>query len=538
MASGMTAPSGYAGLYGSFQWDVPAAFNFGYDVVDVFAADRGRLAMLYVREDGASERYSFWDVKQRSDRFANALAGLGVCRGDRVLVMLPRIPEWQVAVVACLKLGAIAVPCTSSLRAKDIRYRALHSGARAIVTTHAHVDEVEAVAADCPGLTVKIAVAASAGWTDFHEAERRASSTLDRIRTSSGEPALCFYTSGTTKEPKAVLHAHAYTFAHRYTGRYWLDLRRTDLHWTTSDTGWAKAAWGVIFGPWNEGVPVLMYGGRFDPEREMALLAEYEVSVFCAPPTEYRLLVGLDLARWRLPRLRHCVGAGEPLNPEVVQSWKDAYNVVIHDGYGQTETIPLVANLPGMPIRPGSMGLPFPGHTVAIIDQDGRRLPAGETGDIALAGRPPSLFLEYWKDPDETAACRRGEWYVTGDRAYADDDGYVWFVGRADDVIISAGYRIGPFEVENALLEHAAVLESAVVAAPDPVRGAIVKAYVVLAPGVRGSAALVGELQDHVKRVTAPYKYPRAIEFVDGLPKTVSGKIRRIDLRARARAGS
>jgi len=440
--------------------------------------------------------------------------------------------------VACLKLGAIAIPCTSSLRSKDIRYRALHSGARAIVTTRAHVEEVETVAVECPELTVKIAVGAPAGWVDFHDAERRASSTWDRVRTLSAEPALCFYTSGTTKEPKAVLHAHAYTFAHRYTGRYWLDLRRADLHWTTADTGWAKAAWGVLFGPWNEGVAVLMYGGRFDPEREMTLLAEYEVSVFCAPPTEYRLLAGLDLARWKLPRLRHCVGAGEPLNPEVVRSWRDAYDIVIHDGYGQTETIPLVANLPGMPIRPGSMGLPFPGHTVAIIDQDGRRLPAGETGDIALAGRPPSLFLEYWRDPEETAACRRGEWYVTGDRAYADEDGYLWFVGRADDVIISAGYRIGPFEVESALLEHPAVSESAVVAAPDPVRGAIVKAYVVLAPGVRPSKELVGQLQDHVKRVTAPYKYPRAVEFVDGLPKTVSGKIRRVDLRERARVGS
>ncbi len=530
----MTAPSGYAELRQSFQWDLPAAFNFGYDVVDVFAVDRGRLAMLHVREDGTSERHTFWDFKQRSDRFANALAGLGVRRGDPVLVMLPRMPEWQVAVVACLKLGAIAIPCTSSLRAKDIRYRAQHSAARAVVTTRAQVDEVEAVAAECPALTVKIAVAAPPGWTDFREAERQASRTREPVRTLSGEPALCFYTSGTTKEPKAVLHSHAYTFAHRYTGQYWLDLRRTDLHWTTSDTGWAKAAWGVLFGPWNEGVPVLMYGGRFDPQREMDLLAEYEVSVFCAPPTEYRLLVGLDLARWKLPRLRHCVGAGEPLNREVVQTWKDAYRLVIHDGYGQTETIPLVANLPGMPIRPGSMGLPFPGHTVAIIGEDGRPLPAGETGDIALAGHPPSLFVEYWKNPEETAACRRGEWYVTGDRAYADEDGYLWFVGRADDVIISAGYRIGPFEVESALLEHPAVLESAVVAAPDPVRGSIVKAYVVLGPGVRPSAALIAELQDHVKRVTAPYKYPRAIEFVDELPKTVSGKIRRVELRERA----
>jgi acetyl-CoA synthetase/medium-chain acyl-CoA synthetase len=356
------------------------------------------------------------------------------------------------------------------------------------------------------------------------------------VPTRSDEPAICVYTSGTTKDPKAVLHAHAYTFAHSYTGQYWLDLRRTDLHWTTSDTGWAKAAYGVLFGPWNHGVPIFMYGGRFDPEREMDLLAEYEVSVFCAPPTEYRLLVKQELGRWKLARLRHCTGAGEPLNPEVIHAWRDAYGLLIHDGYGQTESTLLVANLPGVPIRPGSMGRPFPGHEIAIIDDAGNRLPAGETGALAVHGRPPSLFLEYWKNPEESAACRRGEWYLTGDRAYADADGYFWFVGRADDVIISAGYRIGPFEVESALLEHPAVLESAVVAAPDAVRGAVVKAYVVLRPGTVPSAALATELQEHVKRVTAPYKYPRLVEFIDALPKTVSGKIRRVELRQRAQS--
>ena len=520
-----------------FEWQVPAEFNFGCDVVDVFAADRGRLALLYVREDGSSERYTFWDMQQRSNRFANALAGLGVRRGDPVLIMLPRVPEWQVAFVACLKLGALAIPCTASLRASDVRYRATHSGARGIVTTRAGADEVESVAAECPDLAIRVAVDAPAGWVDFHAAERRASRHLARVVTGSREPAICFYTSGTTKEPKAVLHAHAYTFAHRYTGRFWLDLRRTDLHWTTSDTGWAKAAWGVLFGPWSEGVAVLMYGGRFDPERELSILAEHEVSVFCAPPTEYRMLVKQELARWKLPRLRHCVGAGEPLNPEVITAWKDAYNLLIHDGYGQTETIPLVANLPGMPVRPGSMGRAFPGHEIGIIDEEARSLPPGDIGDLAVRGHPPSLFLEYWKSPEESSACRRGDWYVTGDRAYADADGYFWFVGRADDVIISAGYRIGPFEVESALLTHPAVLESAVVAAPDAVRGSIVKAFVVLRPGVEPSASLARELQDHVKRVTAPYKYPREVEFLEALPKTVSGKIRRVELRDRARRG-
>ena len=252
-------------------------------------------------------------------------------------------------------------------------------------------------------------------------------------------------------------------------------------------------------------------------------------------PTEYRMLVKQDLSRWRLPRLRHCVGAGEPLNPEAIHAWHERFGLLIHDGYGQTESTVLAANLPCLPIRAGSMGKPFPGHDLRVIGEDGRELAPGEVGDLALGGAPPSLFREYWKSPDETAACRRGEWYLTGDRARRDEDGYLWFVGRADDVIISAGYRIGPFEVESALLQHPAVLESAVVASPDAERGEIVKAFVVLRPGEVGTAALVGALQDHVKRVTAPYKYPRAIEFIDALPKTVSGKIRRVELRERER---
>jgi acyl-coenzyme A synthetase/AMP-(fatty) acid ligase len=412
-----------------------------------------------------------------------------------------------------------------------------HSGARGIVTTVEQVPEVEAALAGGLELPVRIAVGgAPAGWHDFEQVLERAAPSGTPARTAASEPALCYYTSGTTREPKAVLHAHAYTFAHRYTGAYWYDLQRTDLHWTTADTGWAKAAYGVLFGPWMNGSAVFMYHGPFDPERELELLARNEVSVLCAAPTEYRLLVKQTLSRWRLPRLRHCVGAGEPLNPEVIHTWHDAFGVMIHDGYGQTESALLAANLPGLPIRPGSMGKPFPGHDLRVIDDDGRECSPGDVGDLALRGTTPAMFLEYWKDPAATAACRRGEWYVTGDRATRDQDGYLWFVGRADDVIISAGYRIGPFEVESALLEHPAVLESAVVASPDPDRGAVVKAFVVLRPGQTPSDTLVTELQNHVKRTTAPYKYPRRIEFVDALPKTVSGKIRRVELRNKEEA--
>jgi acetyl-CoA synthetase/medium-chain acyl-CoA synthetase len=525
----------YDDLVAGFRWQVPEEFNFGA-LVDAWATDRSRVALYWEDEAGRRERLTFWDVKQASNRAMNALAGLGVGRGEPVIVMLPRVPAWQAAIVGALKLGALAIPSTASLRAKDIAYRVRHSGARAIVTTTEQVPEVEAACPDRAALPVRLALGgAPAGWHDWDATIGKASSTGVPARTRSDEPALCFYTSGTTKDPKAVLHAHAYTFAHRWTGEHWLDLQRTDLHWTTSDTGWAKAAYGVLFGPWMNGVPVFMYHGRFDPERELDLLARNEVSVFCAPPTEYRLLVKQDLRRWALPRLRHCVGAGEPLNPEVIHAWHEAYGLMIHDGYGQTESQILAANFPGLPIRPGAMGKPAPGHDLRVIGEDGAELPAGEIGDLALRGDPPTLFREYWKNPEETAACRRGEWYLTGDRARRDEDGYLWFIGRADDVIISAGYRIGPFEVESALLEHPAVVESAVVASPDAVRGEIVKAFVVLRAGHAPGDALVRELQEHVKRVTAPYKYPRAIEFVASLPKTVSGKIRRVELRERER---
>ena len=518
-------------LVAGFRWDVPAEFNFGA-LIDVWATDRSRLALYWADEAGREARYTFWDLKLASNRCMNALAGLGLGRGEPLLVMLPRVPAWQVAMIGGLKLGALVIPCTTALRAKDLAYRVRHSGARAVVTGVEQVAEVEAALAGGPEVPIRIAVGgAPAGWHDFDAILGRASSTGVPAGTRADEPALCYYTSGTTREPKAVLHAHAYAFAHRWTGDYWLDLRRTDLHWTTSDTGWAKAAYGVLFGPWMNGTPVFMYHGRFDPERELDLLARYEVSTFCAPPTEYRILVQQDLGRRRLPRLRHCVSAGEPLNPEVIHAWHDAFGLLIHDGYGQTETALLAANLPGLPIRPGSMGKPFPGHELRVIDADGRELPPGEVGDLALRGAPPTLFREYWKSPEETAACRRGEWYVTGDRARRDEDGYLWFLGRADDVIISAGYRIGPFEVGSALLEHPAVVESAVVASPDAVRGEVVKAFVVLAAGHAAGPALVRELQEHVKRVTAPYKYPREIEFVASLPKTVSGKIRRVELR-------
>jgi acyl-coenzyme A synthetase/AMP-(fatty) acid ligase len=350
---------------------------------------------------------------------------------------------------------------------------------------------------------------------------------------------LLYFTSGTVAYPKMVLHTHASAgIGHQITARFWQDLKPTDLHWTVSDFGWAKAAWGKLFGQWAVGAAVFLWDVRGKPDFDLMLrlIGEHGVTTFCAPPTVYRALVLLDLAGYDWSRLRHCISAGEPLNPEVIKVWQEATGLTIYDGYGQTETVNLVANFRCLEVRPGSMGKPTPGFDVVVIDDEGRVLGPGQEGHVAVRTRPErpvGMFTGYWRDPEATAAAFRGDFYDTGDRAYVDEDGYFWFVGRADDVITSAAYRIGPFEVESALVEHPAVAEAAVIGKPDPGRGQVVKAYVVLAPGHQGSQDLVAELQEHCRTVTAPYKYPREIEFSDELPKTISGKIRRIELRER-----
>jgi acyl-coenzyme A synthetase/AMP-(fatty) acid ligase len=524
----------YEKTYNDFQWNTPEYFNFG-NVIDEFSADHNRVALLWEDQEGNRAHLTFGDFKEQSNRIANVLSELGIAAGDPILLVLPRIPIWQAAYIGALKVGAIVVPCTAMLREKDLVYRANHSGAKAIIASVESATMVGDLRTQCPALAHYLIVgAARSGWKSLPEEMKQASAKFTVAKTRARDPAICYYTSGTTKEPKAVLHAHSYIYSHKFTGLNWLDLKSSDVHWTTSDTGWAKAAYGVLFGPWMNGVTVFMYNGRFEPAKEMELLERYGITTFCAPPTEYRMLVKEDLSKYKLPKLRHCTAAGEPLNPEVIEVWRRNFNLTIRDGYGQTETIVVACNMPGSDVKFGSMGRAFPGHDVRIVDEDLHECAVGDVGQIAVRvkpDKPPSIMREYWRNPDENALVFRGDYYLTGDKAYRDADGYLWFVGRADDVITSAGYRIGPFEVESALLEHPAVMESAVVASPDADRGHVVKAFIRLRPGITGTDALARELQEHSKRITAPYKYPREIEFVEDLPKTVSGKIRRVELR-------
>jgi acyl-coenzyme A synthetase/AMP-(fatty) acid ligase len=525
-----------------FRWEVPEFYNFAFDVVDRWGEDTQKLAMLWVNEQGDERRLTFRDFALRSNQVGNALRTMGIRKGDRILIMSPRLPEWWEAVLGIMKIGAISMPGTTLLTSKDVAYRIQAAEAVAVITDEEGALKVEQVTNECPTLRLKIVLGAEReGWVNYAQAVPVAMSSLKPEPTRSEEPMMIYFTSGTVGYPKMVLHTHvSYPIGHIVTGKYWLDLKPTDLHWNLSDTGWAKAAYSNLFGPWIMGAAMFTFDGRgrFDARQTLELLERYPISTFCAPPTAYRLLVLENLRHYHLAALRHCIGAGEPLNPEVIEAWQRGTGLIIRDGYGQTETVILVANFPPLPVKPGSMGKPSPGLTIGVVDDDGREVPAGTEGDIAVKltpVRPAGLFKEYWRNPEATSNCIRGEWYITGDRAIRDEDGYFWFVGRADDVIISAGYRIGPFEVESALIEHPSVAEAAVVASPDQIRGEIVKAFVILAPGHQPSEQLMQDLQEHVKRVTAPYKYPREIEFTTELPKTISGKIRRVELRQRER---
>lgn len=527
-----------------FRITVPDTFNFGFDVIDAWATkNRNQLAMIWANEHGEEKKYTFRDLKNLSNQAANILLKYGIQKGDRVMLLLPRIPEWWIFVIALIKLGAVFCPCPTLLTPKDLRYRINAGRFKMVITNLENTEKIEEIADQCPPLSTRFLVdGEKKGWASFQyellypaPVSHRTVSLPVTKKTRASDPMLIYFTSGTTGEPKMALHNQAYPLGHQVTAALWQDIRPTDLHCTLADTGWAKTSWGSLFGQWIQGACLLIYDirGKFNATEILPLLEKYEVTTFCAPPTIYRMLILADLDKFDLRDLRRCVSAGEPLNPEVIRVWKEGTDVPICEGYGQTETVCCIGNFPGIPPRPGSMGKPAPGWKIELHDDKGKPVPVVQEGRIAICldPRPVGLVTEYLENPEANRDSFKDGWYYTGDKAYQDEDGYYWFIGRDDDVIKSAGYRIGPFEVESALIEHPSVLECAVVGSPDLIRGLIVKAFVVLNQGFEPSEPLVKDLQNHVKRTTAPYKYPRAIEFVSDLPKTISGKIRRNELR-------
>ncbi len=519
----------------------PRHFNFATDVIDRWVEKRPDAPALWCANaaTGAEHKFGFRELATLSCQAAGLLRSSGIRRGDRVLVMLPRIPQWWIAMLGLIRVGAVPVPGTLLLTARDVAYRLGSARISAAITNREGIAKVGGFEG------VRLLVGGERpGWIDFDQGVRRASAGFRGERTLGDEPGIIYFTSATTGDPKMVLHTQAsYGLGHRLTGQLWLDLRPDDVHWNLSDLGWGKAAWSSFYGPWHMGACVFALDtpGKFDPVLALNTLAQFPITTWCAPPTALRLIVRQDLSRWQFPHLRHCVSAGEPLNPEVLSLWRGVTGLTLHEAYGQTETVVLIGNYRslGHPIRPGSMGKPTPSFTVALLDEHLRAVPVGQEGEVAVRvkpHRPLGLFSEYWLNPSEMAAQFRGDWYLTGDRARRDADGYFWFVGRKDDVIKSSGYRIGPFEVESALLEHPTVLEVAVIGQPDALRGQVVKACVVLRPGIEPDEELKRELQTHCKRLIAPYKYPRQVEFVRELPKTTSGKTRRVELRQAAPA--
>ncbi len=509
----------YEELYEGFRWELPLSFNFATDVVDAWAQDPEKLALLWCDESGRVECYTYRRIAELSKRLGNIIRASGLKKGDRCIVMLPRLPQWHIAMVGCLRVGVMPIPCIDMLTAKDVTFRVEHSGAAGAITTQANVSKF-------PDLTLRLAVGGAPGWLDFDNALDDAGPDCPPERIGIEDPVAMYYTSGSTGNPKGVTHAARALYAWRLSSQLWHDLKPDDVMWCTADTGWSKAGTAILFGPWSCGAAVLFYHGKFDPRERLALLAKHRVTVFCAAATEFRRLVNEDLSAYDLSALRLTVSAGETVNPEIVRRWREKCGVPLLDGYGQTETLMTVLNYPFLPVKPGSMGKPLPGVDTAILD-----------GQLAIRLPNAQMMLGYWNEPERTAAGKLrvgdNEYWLTGDMVRQDEEGYLFYEGRADDIISSAGYRIGPMEVENALLEHPAVQESAAVGKPDAERGEIVKAFVVLKSGIAGTAQLAAELQAHVKRSTAPYKYPREIEFVAELPRNASGKLLRRVLRGR-----
>ncbi|XP_036597557.1 acyl-coenzyme A synthetase ACSM3, mitochondrial [Trichosurus vulpecula] len=539
--------SDYESVKRDFKIEVPEYFNFAKDVLDHWAKMEkigkrpSNPAFWWVNDNGEEVRWNFQELGSLSKKLANVLTECcGLKKGDRVIVILPAVPEWWLANVACLRTGTILIPGTTQLTERDLLYRLQTSKAKCIITNGAFAAMVDSIAHKCAILKSKLIVSEKPreGWINLQEMMKHASDDHSCVKTRHNETMTIFFTSGTTGSPKMTEHTHSsYGLGLSMNGRYWLDLTPSDIMWNTSDTGWAKSAWSSIFSPWSLGACVFVsYMPRFEPASVLKILSRYPITVFCSPPTAYRMLMLNWESGCKFQSLKHCVSAGEPINPEVCEQWKNKTGLDIYEGYGQTETVLICGTFKGMKIKNGSMGKPSPAFDVEIIDENGSVLPPKQEGTIAirvLPNQPLGLFAGYVDEPFKTASTICGDFYVTGDRGYMDEDGYIWFIGRSDDIILSSGYRIGPFEVESALAEHPAVLESGVVSSPDQIRGEVVKAFVVLKPDYKSHdpEKIKNELQEHVKRTTAPYKYPRKVEFVQELPKTISGKIKRNVLR-------
>lgn len=558
----------------TFSVHYPDNFNFGYDVVDDIAVnDPDRRAMIWCNPEGEEHIFTFADMKRWSDKTANFLVDQGIKRGDYVLVVLRRHYQFWFVATALAKIGAVMVPATFMLKEHDLEYRLNGASISSIICTS--VGEISQIADnvidECPTVTSRILVngagggttkcddegnliavagtvgaalsgeegicAASIerkGWADFNSGVRAASEVFERRDTVAADPMLMYFSSGTSGNPKMVLHNSGYAVAHLITAKHWHNVQPDGVHFTIADTGWGKAVWGKYYGQWLMEACVLTYDfDRFNAGEILSLISKYQVTTLCCPPTMYRLMMSENFDAYDLSSLQYSTTAGEALNPDLFNFWKEHTGLTIYEGFGQTETPLTIANLKHSTPRSGSMGKPVPLYVVEIQRDDGSRCNTGETGEICIRMEPRSagIMMEYYRDPEKTANAIYDGWYHTGDTAWVDEDGYFWYVGRNDDVIKSSGYRIGPFEIESELLEHEAVRECAVTGVPDPVRGFAVKATVVLADGFKGSDELTRELQAWVKHRTAPYKYPRIVEYVDALPKTVNGKIRRVAIR-------
>ena len=527
----------------NFRINVPENFNFGYDIVDGWAAEEpDRKALLWTNDHGQCIQFTFADMKKYTDMTASWFRSLGIGRGDKVMLILKRRYEFWFSIIALHKIGAVAIPATHLLTKKDIIYRCEAATIKMIVAAGEEVilKHISDAMPECPSLehVVSVGPECPEGFLDFHKGMDGAAPFIRPEQANTNDDImLMYFTSGTTGEPKMVAHDFTYPLGHIVTARYWHNLHRESLHFTIADTGWAKAAWGKIYGQMIAGANIFVYDHeKFTPADILQKIHDYHITSLCAPPTIYRFLIREDLSKYDLSSLEYCTTAGEALNYSVYETFLKITGIRLMEGFGQTETTLTLGTFPWMEPKPGSMGVPNPQYRIDLLKPDGRHAEEGEQGEIVIrtdGGKPVGLFKEYYRDAEKTEESWYDGYYHTGDLAWRDEDGYYWFVGRADDVIKSSGYRIGPFEVESALMTHPAVVECAITGVPDEIRGQVVKATVILARDYKAKAGpeLIKELQDHVKRVTAPYKYPRVIEFVDELPKTISGKIRRVEIR-------